>query len=109
MLATYSDRVRHHYLSAFLFAVAFCALALAVCFLFVSFPTGGSRAPRQRPRGRAQRVPALAITVAVSALFFIYVGTETSIGGWAAEDTKRLAGHATSLTTMAPCFFTRGL
>jgi fucose permease len=53
--------------------------------------------------------PALAVTVAVSALFFTYVGTETSIGGWAAEDTKRLAGHATSLTTMAPLFFYAGL
>jgi FHS family glucose/mannose:H+ symporter-like MFS transporter len=100
--------VRHHYLSAFLFAVTFCALALAVCFLFATFPTGAHARPVETARQRAA-VPALAITVAVSALFFIYVGTETSIGGWAAEDTKRLAGHATSLTTMAPLFFYAGL
>src|SRR5580700_8257090 len=30
--------VRHHHLSAFLFAVTSCALALAVCFLFATFP-----------------------------------------------------------------------
>ena len=31
------------------------------------------------------------------------------MGGWAAEDVKRLVGHATSLTTMAPLFFYAGL
>jgi MFS transporter, FHS family, glucose/mannose:H+ symporter len=42
-------------------------------------------------------------------VFFIYVGIETSIGGWAAEDTRRLAGHVSGLTTMAPLFFYAGL
>ncbi len=70
------------------------------------------RVPRRRPPNQRQglaREPALAITIAISALFFFYVGTETSIGGWAAEDTKRLVGHATSLTTTAPLFFYAGL
>ena len=99
---------RNHLLSVFLWIVAFGALVLAVCFLFVSFPDAPVRTATASP-SMAARTPALGITVAVSALFFIYVGTETSIGGWAAEDAKRLAGHATSLTTMAPLFFYAGL
>jgi FHS family glucose/mannose:H+ symporter-like MFS transporter len=99
---------RNHLLSAFLWIVAFGAFVLAVCFLFVSFPEAHAR-PDAASRSTPARAPALGTTIAVSVLFFIYVGTETSIGGWAAEDAKRLAGHATSLTTMAPLFFYAGL
>jgi fucose permease len=54
-------------------------------------------------------IPAITVTIAISALFFIYVGTETSIGGWAAELAKRIAGHASNLSTVAPMFFYAGL
>jgi fucose permease len=103
-----SVSLRHHFLTSFLWIVASCVLALAACFLFAAFPVD-ARARSVEPVGERLATPALAITITVSALFFIYVGTETSIGGWAAEDTKRLAGHTTSLTTMAPLFFYAGL
>jgi fucose permease len=100
--------LRHHFLTGFLWMVASGALVLAACFFFVEFPVDvHSRSPESA--GAQSAAPAIGITVAVSALFFTYVGTETSIGGWAAEDTKRLAGHASSLTTMAPLFFYAGL
>jgi MFS transporter, FHS family, glucose/mannose:H+ symporter len=99
--------LRSHLLSAFLWIVAFGAFVLAVCFLFASFPEAPARPAASL--SMPARAPALGVTIAVSVLFFIYVGTETSIGGWAAEDAKRLAGHATSLTTMAPLFFYAGL
>ncbi len=100
--------LRHHFLTSFLWIVGLCALLLAAGFLLVRFPAD-VHATSTESTGARVATPALAITVAVSALFFTYVGTETSIGGWAAEDTKRLAGHATSLTTMAPLFFYAGL
>jgi FHS family glucose/mannose:H+ symporter-like MFS transporter len=100
--------LRHHFLTGFLWAVAAGALGLAACFIFVAFPAEANASSNQSG-GAPAASPALAITIAVSALFFVYVGTETSIGGWAAEDTKRLAGHATNLTTMAPLFFYAGL
>jgi MFS transporter, FHS family, glucose/mannose:H+ symporter len=99
--------LRYKYLPAFLFELAFCALALAASFLFVPFPPerhAASDAPESQPP-----IPALAITIAIASLFFIYVGTETSIGGWAAADAKRLAGSATSLATLTPMFFYVGL
>lgn len=51
----------------------------------------------------------LAVTVALAALFFIYVAMETSVGGWAAELAKRLASGASGMTTLAPMFFYTGL
>ena len=53
------------------------------------------------------KIPALGITVAIAALFFLYVGTEASIGGWAAEHTKRLARHPNSLSTDCANVFLR--
>jgi FHS family glucose/mannose:H+ symporter-like MFS transporter len=100
--------LRHRFLSTFLYALAFCAFALAGCFVFAAFPHEHHAGTTESTASRAA-TPALAITIAVSALFFVYVGTETSIGGWAAEDLKRLARHATSLTTVAPMFFYAGL
>ena len=51
----------------------------------------------------------LAVTIALAALFFIYVSMETSIGIWAAEYAKRLANGITGMTTLAPMFFYAGL
>jgi MFS transporter, FHS family, glucose/mannose:H+ symporter len=100
--------LRHHFLTSFLWIVGFGALLLAAFFFFVAFPVEAHEHATESAGARGA-APVLAITVVVAALFFTYVGTETSIGGWAAEDTKRLAGHATSLTTMAPLFFYAGL
>jgi fucose permease len=51
----------------------------------------------------------LAVTIALAALFFIYVAMETSVGGWAAELAKRLAKGSSGMTTLAPMFFYTGL
>jgi MFS transporter, FHS family, glucose/mannose:H+ symporter len=51
----------------------------------------------------------LAVTIALAALFFIYVAMETSIGFWVAEYAKRLANGITGMTTIAPMFFYAGL
>jgi MFS transporter, FHS family, glucose/mannose:H+ symporter len=99
--------LRHNLLQTFLFSVALVALVLAGLFLFAAFP-GEPRGHGEEPSGGA-RLPGLGITIGVSALFFVYVGTETSIGGWAAAYTRRLAGSATALSTVAPMFFYAGL
>src|ERR1700688_4303470 len=101
--------LRHRLLSPLLLTVAVGAVLLAGSFVAVSFPVDPHRSASESSTSPVIPVPALAITIAVSALFFIYVGTETSVGGWAAEHTKRLAGHASSLATIAPMFFYGGL
>jgi MFS transporter, FHS family, glucose/mannose:H+ symporter len=49
------------------------------------------------------------VTIALAALFFIYVGMETSIGVWSAEYSRRIANGITNMTTLAPMFFYGGL
>jgi FHS family glucose/mannose:H+ symporter-like MFS transporter len=51
----------------------------------------------------------LGVTIALAAMFFIYVAMENGIGIWAAEYAKRVANGITSMTTLAPMFFYAGL
>jgi fucose permease len=41
----------------------------------------------------------------VGAMFFIYVGTETAVGGWVASYAQRMAPGSASLWAMIPAFF----
>jgi FHS family glucose/mannose:H+ symporter-like MFS transporter len=100
--------LRHRFLPALLYTVAFCALVLGVSFLFVSFPPD-KHAHGAESAASSAPIPTHAITAGVAVLFFVYVGTETGVGGWAAEYVKRLDGHASSLSTIAPMFFYAGL
>lgn len=46
--------------------------------------------------------PMLAV---ICALFFVYVGTETSFGGWVATYARRVDSRAHALATMTPSFY----
>src|SRR6202162_963298 len=100
--------LRHGFLPVLLYTVAFCALVLGVSFLFVSFPAD-KHAQAAESASESAPIPAHAITAGVAILFFVYVGIETGVGGWAAEYVKRLAGHGSSLSSIAPMFFYAGL
>jgi fucose permease len=105
-----SISLRHHSLTTFLWILAAVAIALAVGFIFAPLPgrhKDGETA--QANAAGSAGIPPVRITVVVAMIFFLYVGSEAGIGGWAAEHAKRLAGHATELTTMSPLFFYAGL
>jgi FHS family glucose/mannose:H+ symporter-like MFS transporter len=105
-----SVALRLRSLTGFLFVLAVCAFVLAAAFVFVRIPgKHHEEAVASSPGSARTAIPSLGITVVVAAIFFLYVGTEASIGGWAAEDAKRLEGHATGLTTMTPLFFYAGI
>jgi MFS transporter, FHS family, glucose/mannose:H+ symporter len=100
--------LRRQFLSALLLNLAVCAFLVAGALLFSRFPADHHSSSAVSSSFQLSPSAILLLT-AVAALFFIYVGTETSIGGWAAEHAKRLAGHATNLSTVAPMFFYAGL
>jgi MFS transporter, FHS family, glucose/mannose:H+ symporter len=81
---------------------------MALLFLFAKIvhESHGVAATRRPPQPGAS---GFAVTAAMCLLFFLYVATETGIGGWAAEFAKRLAGQITGLTTLTPMFFYAGL
>jgi fucose permease len=76
--------------------------------LFASFGSEHHQQDAKTTEAGSPRI-GLAITIALAALFFIYVAMETSIGIWAAEYAKRLANGITGMTTLAPMFFYGGL
>jgi fucose permease len=76
--------------------------------LFASFGAEHHQQDAKATEAGSTRI-SLAVTIALAALFFIYVGVETSIGIWAAEYAKRLANGITGMTTLAPMFFYAGL
>ena len=101
--------VRQRQLSSLLVALAVCAWALGIAFLFVEFPAEAHAEKSKTAANVPDGNPGVAFTAGVASLFFLYVGTEASIGGWAAEHAKRLTREVTSLAMIAPTFFYGGL
>src|SRR5713101_8307561 len=81
---------------------------LVLGFLFVSF---GAQKHEKDVSTALPSSPAvgLGVTIAMGAMFFIYVAMENGIGIWSAEYAKRLANGITGMTTLAPMFFYAGL
>lgn len=101
MLILYA--VRMHALSSVLYGIAAVAALLSVVLLFVSLDSKTSNAPA----AETSVVPGTnqLVVVALSALFFIYVGAETSVSGWSAAFTKRLDIPGGTRWALAPTFF----
>ena len=59
--------------------------------------------------GAASASIGFGVTMALAAMFFIYVAMENGVGIWSAEYAKRLANGITGMTTLAPMFFYAGL
>ena len=81
---------------------------LVLGLLFVSF--GGQKHEKDAsPTEAAFPAIGLGVTIAMAAMFFIYVAMENGIGIWSAEYAKRLGNGITGMTTRAPMFFYAGL
>ncbi len=97
---------RHGAISWFLYGVAgsaICAaLVLIVMDLGVQTRTQDATEP---PKQWASKLTAIAF----GALFYLYVGTENSVAGWAAALTKRMGSAPKDLWALAPMFFWGGL
>ncbi len=79
---------------------------LVLGLLFVSF---GMQKHDVNTSGAASTAVGLGVTIALGAMFFIYVAMENGVGIWSAEYAKRLANGITGMTTLAPMFFYAGL
>ena len=99
--------LRSNRLASVLLVTAAFALLLALIFALLKFePPAQSSAAEKIVAGETPAHP-IHIPVALGLLFFLYVGTETSLSGWAAEQTRRVVGGPGS--TITPMFFFAGL
>jgi MFS transporter, FHS family, glucose/mannose:H+ symporter len=100
--------LRHDGVNPLLYGYAVFGATVALALAFTPF---GEEKPAETPAtaGATAANAGMAVTIALAVLFFIYVSTETAIGVWSAEYTRRVAGTMSNLTTLAPMFFYAGL
>ena len=100
--------LRNNRLHGLLIGYAVFGGVLALALLFARFGAEKHEEAIATAGAPPLRV-ARGVTVALAALFFMYVGMETSIGVWSAEYSRRIANGISNMTTLAPMFFYAGL
>lgn len=91
-----------------LFAIALGAVLFSGLFCTMKFEAQTTK-PSNAVSPRRPVAPAhpIHVPIALALLFYLYVGTESGISGWAAEQARRVGTGASS--TIVPMFFWGGL
>ncbi len=95
---------RSHHTSHFLYGMSAALVALAICMSFVRF-TADKKHPSTDIASSVSANIWSGRVILVAALFFVYVGTETSVGGWIASYARRIDPDAKTLWTIMPSVF----
>jgi MFS transporter, FHS family, glucose/mannose:H+ symporter len=90
-----------------LWAIAGFSGLIAPILAAMDVETMTSQSPSGAPPDRA--MPGKPILPALGALFFLYVGAETCVGGWAATFAQRMVRNTGELWMFAPMLFWVGL
>jgi MFS transporter, FHS family, glucose/mannose:H+ symporter len=100
--------LRTNRLTEVLFAIASCALLLSILFWTMKFDKQTAKSSSAlHPRSSVASSHPIHAPIALALLFYLYIGTESGISGWAAEQAHRVGAGATS--TIIPMFFWAGL
>jgi len=94
---------REHHPAYFLYGTAATLLVLLLALLFTRF-VPDTHANVESPVGAKSFWSDSALPL-ICALFFIYVGTETSFGAWIATYARRVDSRAHALATVTPSFY----
>ena len=97
---------RHGAISLFLYSVS--ALALSAALILCAMNLEPITRPQHEDAG-GLIASGTTTTIAMGALFFLYVGAENCVGGWAAELAKRTGATPGPFWALAPMFFWGGL
>jgi MFS transporter, FHS family, glucose/mannose:H+ symporter len=99
-----------HRFNEVLFAIAFGSLLLSILFWIMKFehniPSAVSSSDAKSEIIH-DNVHPIHVPIALAFLFYLYIGTEAGVSGWAAEQASRVGVGASS--TLAPMFFWIGL
>jgi FHS family glucose/mannose:H+ symporter-like MFS transporter len=89
--------------------VALAAGLFLAAIVMMAAPEPASSSAQRQAAIPWQNMGRWRLTAVVAAMFFLYVGTETSLGGWTAALVKRLAAGRALLWLPAPSIFWGGL
>jgi fucose permease len=98
---------QHHHLPLLLFGIAASSLLIALAVVAMDIEAG----TQHGAGARTDPVPQVtkASMLVLGALFFLYVGTENSVGGWTAALAKRTGTSPGNPWELAPLFFWAGI
>ena len=94
----------HHLLPFFLGAVALFLVVLALAMRNLPFPPAATRAQSSGSASWRQLAKSPAIWL-FAAVFFLYPGAETAVGGWVGSYVSRLGARGEAIASMMPAFF----
>jgi MFS transporter, FHS family, glucose/mannose:H+ symporter len=95
----------HHLLPFFLGSVALFLVVLALAMRDLPFPLAATAMESSSSSfawGEMAKSPAIWI---FAAIFFLYPGAETAVGGWIGSYVSRLGPRGASIASMMPAFF----
>jgi MFS transporter, FHS family, glucose/mannose:H+ symporter len=100
---------RHGMTPSLLYAIA--ASSAITALILATMNIEPDRTPLSRDLGSFSRHSGIRLRSALSlaALFFLYVGSENSVAGWAASLAKRMSSDGKGLWALAPMFFWGGI
>jgi FHS family glucose/mannose:H+ symporter-like MFS transporter len=95
---------RVHHTTTFFYGLSGSLAALVMALASVRFIADENR--RALPRNaRPQAAWNTKLVILVGAMFFIYVGSETAVGGWVASYAQRILPGSPSLWAVMPAYF----
>jgi len=96
---------RQHRVPLFLHALSASLMVLAISMSAVSFRVDRERPPALQTSASAVNPWKHQLLLVVAVLFFVYVGSETSVGGWVASYARRISTDSSTFWTITPSFF----
>jgi MFS transporter, FHS family, glucose/mannose:H+ symporter len=100
--------LKANHFTAVLLSVAAASLLLSIFFITLKFENPRSESPGiSSPQHNISPAHPLHVPFALGLLFYLYIGTENGISGWAAEQAHRITSGNSS--ALMPMFFWAGL
>ena len=98
-------------LTEVLYAIAISSALLAILFLIIKFELASVTQPQtpgtDAPHHKIATKHPIHVPIALALLFYLYVGSESGISGWVAEQARRIGAGA--ISTIVPMFFWAGI
>ncbi len=95
-------------LTEVLFAIAISSTLLAILFWTMKFePYATQTSSTNIPQTKIAPKHPIHVPIALALLFYLYVGSESGISGWVAEQARRIG--AGTISTIVPMFFWAGI
>lgn len=98
-------------LTEVLYAIAISSILLAILFWTMKFePSAAAQATMPGTEAPQQKITTkhpIHVPIALALLFYLYVGSESGISGWVAEEARRIG--AGTISTIVPMFFWAGI